>query len=145
MSKCDMCEKHGYTEHDRSRHHTTDDTSRDESEDDHPIWSRWNEYFLDCLLELRHIERRHHMWERVQDHGHHHESWHDELHVRESTDDADTWSDELSEYHIVECCCDHWWYDRLFPHSEESRDFFADDSWVGDPELWWIHRVWQMK
>lgn len=40
MSKCNMREEHRHTEYDRPGHHATDDASRDESEDDHPIWSR---------------------------------------------------------------------------------------------------------
>ena len=139
MSKCNRSKKHCHNEHDRTRHHTTDDTSRDEPKDDHPVW-RWRyEDLLDCFLEFCHIERWYHMWERVHDHRHHHESWHDELHIRESSDDADTWSDELSEYHVVESCCDDGRDDRLLPHSEKPRDFFADDGGVWDEELWWVH------
>ena len=139
MSKCHRSKEDGHTKDDRPRHHTTDDTSRDESEDDYPVWSWGYEYLLDCFLEFCHIERRHHMWERVQDHGHHHKSWHDELHIRESADLTDTRSDELSEYHIIECCRDDGRDDRLLPHSEEPRDFFVDDGGVGDPELRGIH------
>ena len=139
MSKCYMSEEHRHTEHNCSCDNPTNNSSCDESWYDHPIWSWRYEDFFDRFLEFCHIKRRHHMIERVHDHRHHHESWHDELHIRESADHADTWSDELSEYDVVEGRRDDGWDYRLLPYSQESGYFFADDSRVGDPELGWIH------
>lgn len=130
--KCD-------SEYDRTRHHTADDSTRDESEDHHPVWSGWDEDLFDRLLELRHIERWYHMGERVHDDRHHHESWYDELHIVHTTYNSDAWSDELTEYHIVEGRRDDRRYDRLLPYSEKSGDFLADDGHIGSEKCGRIH------
>ncbi len=68
------------------------------------------------------------MGERIHDHTHHDESWHDELHIRKSPNLTDTRSDELTEYDIVECRRDDGWDDRLPPHADESGDLLANDG-----------------
>lgn len=139
MRECEMCEKECHTKHNCSSYHTADNSSGDESEYDNPIWSRGYEYLFDRLLEFCHIEWRHHMWEGIHDDRHHDESRHDELHICESPNRLYLRSDELTEYHIIECRCDHRWYDRLPPDSEEALDFFSDNGHIWDKECWGIH------
>lgn len=57
MSKGYMCEEERDTQYDRARHESADDSSSDESCDDHWIWSRRDKDLFDRLLELRHVER----------------------------------------------------------------------------------------
>ena len=75
----------------------------------------------------------------VHDDRHHDESWDDELHVVHTTDCSDTRTDELPEDHIVECRRDDRWDDRLFPYTEKTGDFLADDGHIGSEECGRIH------
>lgn len=140
MFEMNIGEEKGNTEDNRTRHEPANHSSRDKSCDHDPVWSRWDEYFFDGLLEFCHVERWDHMEKWVHDDRHHDQSWNDKDNIRNALIRWQTWSYEVSKYHIIESCRDDWWHDRLFPYAQESSDLLADDSHIGNEECGGIHR-----
>lgn len=133
--------KESDSEHENSGQKPPKNPSSDESEYDNRIRCRRDEYLLDIFLKFGHVERRDRIGKRVRDNGHHDETWHDEFHVRLTSDGSELGSDKLTEYHVVESGRDNGWDERLGPDPEKSRDLFSDDGPVRDEKCAWRHAM----
>ena len=135
-----MREKLGNSQYDKPCSHPTYHSSCDEAKNDNPIRCWRNKDFFYRFLEFCHIKWWDYMGKWVHDEWHHDESRDDKLHIIQSSYLAHTWADKLTKNHIIKSRRDDWWNDGLFPYSQKSSDFLADNSHVGDEKSRWIHR-----
>ena len=140
MCKWYMRKKHRYHEYDCTGYHTSDNSPRDKSRYDHPIWSWWYQYLFDSFLEFCHIKRGNDMREWIHNYRHHHKSRNDKLHIWLPANIPYSRSDKLSKYNIIQGCCDNRWNECLLPYTEKSTHFLSNNRHIGNKKLRKIHK-----
>ena len=122
-----------------TRCHATNHPSRNIPRNNDRIRCGWHQNLFNRLLEFCHIDRWDHMRKWIHNHTHHHESRHNKRHIIHSTHFSDACTNKLSENHIIECCRDNRRNKCLFPDTQKSHDFLANNRRVSDKQFMCIH------